>query len=396
MIASALQGYEVSNIAKSITVSIEGTSTDPIRSGSGVVVSKEDRDGEHLYQVLTNWHVVDHEGEYWIKTLDAELHPVDYNQVKRVPNTDIAILQFRSQHIYSVAQIGDASQLIEGMTVFFAGYPTELLVRFDAYPERSSVTDIAGEERNYKFVTANVTMLLNNPRYGGYSIGYDEGSSPGMSGGPVLNENGELIAIHGMAEVHHVAGSVGNYGISSLTFQNWQERAIAVIPPDKNMDSHELEMKLSGTISPERQMLSLEDLFLAEDSLSSRDPINYVWPTSGTLTSGFGWRYGRIHKGVDIVGPVGTPIIAMADGIVINSGWNSAGYGNLLQIEHMDGSTTLYAHNSRLLVHEGQSVKQGQLVAEMGATGYSNGPHLHFEIHLPNQGAVNPMAYLPR
>jgi S1-C subfamily serine protease len=127
MIASALQGYEVSNIAKSITVSIEGTSTDPIRSGSGVVVSKEDRDGEHLYQVLTNWHVVDHEGEYWIKTLDAELHPVDYNQVKRVPNTDIAILQFRSQHIYSVAQIGDASQLIEGMTVFFCWLPDRII-----------------------------------------------------------------------------------------------------------------------------------------------------------------------------------------------------------------------------------------------------------------------------
>ena len=121
----------------------------------------------------------------------------------------------------------------------------------------------------------------------------------------------------------------------------------------------------------------------------------YVWPAQGTLTSGYGWRWGRMHRGIDIAGPVGTPIMAAAPGVVVRSGWNSGGYGNLVDIRHADGSLTRYAHNSRLLVREGQQVRQGQQIAEMGSTGYSTGPHLHFEVHLPNSGTVNPLAYLP-
>ncbi|MEM9903440.1 MAG: peptidoglycan DD-metalloendopeptidase family protein [Cyanobacteria bacterium P01_D01_bin.44] len=121
----------------------------------------------------------------------------------------------------------------------------------------------------------------------------------------------------------------------------------------------------------------------------------YIWPTRGTVTSGYGWRWGRMHRGVDVAGPVGTPIVASAPGVVERSGWNSGGYGNLVEIRHADGSMTRYAHNSRLIVRPGQQVDQGQQIAEMGSTGYSTGPHLHFEVHLPNQGTVNPVAYLP-
>lgn len=122
----------------------------------------------------------------------------------------------------------------------------------------------------------------------------------------------------------------------------------------------------------------------------------YIWPAQGVLTSGYGWRWGRMHNGIDIAGPVGTPIFAAAAGVVTYAGWNSGGYGNLVEIEHADGSFTVYAHNHRNLVREGQEVDQGEQVAEMGSTGFSTGPHLHFEIHPPGQGAVNPMAYLPR
>lgn len=121
----------------------------------------------------------------------------------------------------------------------------------------------------------------------------------------------------------------------------------------------------------------------------------YVWPAHGVLTSGYGWRWGRMHRGIDVAGPVGTPIFAAAPGVVERSGWNSGGYGNLVDVRHPDGSMTRYAHNSRLLVDSGQQVRQGQQIAEMGSTGYSTGPHLHFEIHVPNQGAVNPISYLP-
>ena len=120
----------------------------------------------------------------------------------------------------------------------------------------------------------------------------------------------------------------------------------------------------------------------------------YMWPTQGTVTSGYGWRWGRMHRGVDVAGPVGTPIVAAASGVVEQAGWNSGGYGNLVEIRHPDGSLTRYAHNNSLNVSTGQNVKQGQQIAEMGSTGYSTGPHLHFEVY-QGGAAVNPVAYLP-
>ncbi len=120
----------------------------------------------------------------------------------------------------------------------------------------------------------------------------------------------------------------------------------------------------------------------------------YMWPAEGVFTSGYGWRWGRMHRGIDVAGPVGTPIVASAPGVVSYAGWNDGGYGYLVEIDHADGSMTRYAHNNRILVSNGQQVSQGQQISEMGSTGFSTGPHLHFEIHAP-QGVVNPMAYLP-
>ncbi|MEB3290660.1 MAG: peptidoglycan DD-metalloendopeptidase family protein [Leptolyngbya sp.] len=146
------------------------------------------------------------------------------------------------------------------------------------------------------------------------------------------------------------------------------------------------------TVSPAMPLLPGSDSFLPE---APNRFAGYVWPTHGTFTSGYGWRWGRMHRGIDVAGPVGTPVVAAATGVVVRSGWNSGGYGNMVDIRHPDGSLTRYAHNSRLLVREGQQVAQGQQIAEMGSTGRSTGPHLHFEIHLPGSGTVNPMAYLP-
>ena len=121
---------------------------------------------------------------------------------------------------------------------------------------------------------------------------------------------------------------------------------------------------------------------------------NYITPAKGTLTSGYGWRWGRMHKGIDIAAAVGTPIIASANGQVISSGWNSGGYGYLVEIRHVDGTVTKYGHNSKLLVSNGQAVTQGQAIALMGSTGYSTGSHCHFEIHLTGKGAVNPLSLI--
>jgi len=122
---------------------------------------------------------------------------------------------------------------------------------------------------------------------------------------------------------------------------------------------------------------------------------SYVWPAKGTFTSGYGWRWGRMHKGIDVANNVGTPIVAAQDGQVSFAGWDDGGYGYLVKILHADGSITVYGHNSRILVSQGQLVQQGQPISQMGSTGRSTGPHLHFEIRPAGQGAMNPLSFLP-
>jgi murein DD-endopeptidase MepM/ murein hydrolase activator NlpD len=167
---------------------------------------------------------------------------------------------------------------------------------------------------------------------------------------------------------------------------------LAAAPLDISTYSAPTQPATGQMVSPDMPILPSSSEYLPE----APNYFNgYIWPTRGTLTSGYGWRWGRMHRGVDVAGPVGTPIMAAAPGVVERAGWNSGGYGNLVDIRHPDGSLTRYAHNSRLLVRAGQQVAQGQQISEMGSTGRSTGPHLHFEIHLPNQGTVNPMALLP-
>jgi len=123
-------------------------------------------------------------------------------------------------------------------------------------------------------------------------------------------------------------------------------------------------------------------------------------PVHGTaFTSGFGVRSdpfrGRaaMHPGVDLAGPLGTPIYATADGTVDRAEWNNGGYGNLVEIDHGHGIQTRYGHLTRYIVNIGEHVKKGQLIAYMGSTGRSTGSHLHYEVRIDGQ-AVNPIPFL--
>lgn len=166
---------------------------------------------------------------------------------------------------------------------------------------------------------------------------------------------------------------------------------IAAAPIRRN--SYDQLMPFGQTVSPQLPPLQTPDRYLPEGTA----PFNgYIWPAKGTLTSGYGWRWGRMHKGIDIAGPIGTPVVSAGSGVVDFAGWNRGGYGNLVEIRHPDGTLTRYAHNHRILVNKGQEVKQGQQIAEMGSTGYSTGPHLHFEIHPQGLKADNPISYLPQ
>jgi murein DD-endopeptidase MepM/ murein hydrolase activator NlpD len=117
-----------------------------------------------------------------------------------------------------------------------------------------------------------------------------------------------------------------------------------------------------------------------------------IWPVSGPVVSGFGMRWGRMHEGIDIAVPSGTPIHASASGRVIYSGW-MGGYGNLVVIDHGGGLATAYAHQSSIGAGNGQSVSQGQVIGYVGCTGHCFGPHLHFEVRV-NGSAVDPLGYL--
>jgi murein DD-endopeptidase MepM/ murein hydrolase activator NlpD len=116
---------------------------------------------------------------------------------------------------------------------------------------------------------------------------------------------------------------------------------------------------------------------------------SYVLPARGEFTSSYGQRWGRLHRGIDIAGPVGTPIVAASAGKVIAAGWGG-GFGYKVEIRHPDGTVTLYAHASKLLTKVGAHVRQGEMIAEMGSSGNSTGSHLHFQIHPGGKEPVNP------
>jgi len=170
------------------------------------------------------------------------------------------------------------------------------------------------------------------------------------------------------------------------------DNSVDFVPSSKRVSNTLVSAFKNFALLPELPPLAAPEEYLPNNPIAK----GYVWPAQGNLTSGYGWRWGRLHKGIDIAAPIGTPIVAAAPGKVIFAGWNTGGYGNLVKLEHDDGSVTLYAHNDRLLISSGQQVKQGQLIAEMGSTGRSSGPHLHFEIRPNGSSAINPIARLPK
>jgi murein DD-endopeptidase MepM/ murein hydrolase activator NlpD len=189
-------------------------------------------------------------------------------------------------------------------------------------------------------------------------------------------------------------------GIAQSPKQN-----LALLPQASQSRSTQLPALQKGTAMARRSFqlqipaLELPPLTAAADSFlpssMGQGSQRYSWPANGAMTSGYGWRWGRMHRGIDIAGPIGTPIVAAAPGIVLTSGWNDGGYGYMVEVQHPDGSMTRYAHNDRIHVRKGDTVQQGQRIADMGSTGRSTGPHLHFEIHTAGRGgAINPMMFL--
>ena len=153
---------------------------------------------------------------------------------------------------------------------------------------------------------------------------------------------------------------------------------------------------IENGIEVNREMIHENVMVVSEPAVIERGtiiPPTYIKPIrGGRFTSGYGQRWGKLHKGVDWAVPVGTTVFASSAGTVVRADYNG-GYGLCVLISHPDGKMTRYAHNSKLLVSVGQHVEQGETIAKSGNTGRSTGPHVHFEI-IVNGKAVNPLKYV--
>lgn len=156
-------------------------------------------------------------------------------------------------------------------------------------------------------------------------------------------------------------------------------------------DYDDLWTELIGTAGATGDVLMSESTYIPTDI--------FAWPLqqNGSISSPFGYRTDpisgehKLHGGTDIAAPTGTPILASADGVVIAATWHNS-YGYYVKIQHNDTFATLYGHCSALHVTAGQQVKQGQIIADVGQTGYATGPHVHFEVYV-NGTRVNAMQY---
>jgi len=158
-------------------------------------------------------------------------------------------------------------------------------------------------------------------------------------------------------------------------------------------------VSLQGAVRERLRQEQVALLPLAVESLANLDwgAGGFAPPVSGKVSSGFGWRNvsvngNRYHAGVDLAAPLGTPVRAARTGIVTRAGWWGT-YGNVVTLDHGDGSETRYAHLSAVLVRVGQALRQGDVLGRVGSTGASTGPHLHFEVRFDGR-AVDPLPYL--
>jgi serine protease Do len=172
----ALSHAQVGEVARQVTVQIDGQAP-----GSGVIISRQGQ----TYYVLTAEHVVATADEYEIITPDGKKHPLDYKNVKKLPGLDLAVLTFTSPQSYRVVEMGDSSTLKESAPIFISGFP------------------LLGRDTNqtgYRFTIGNLLAQANQPLAKGYGLAYMNNTFAGMSGGPILNQQGQLVGIHGASK----------------------------------------------------------------------------------------------------------------------------------------------------------------------------------------------------
>jgi murein DD-endopeptidase MepM/ murein hydrolase activator NlpD len=172
-----------------------------------------------------------------------------------------------------------------------------------------------------------------------------------------------------------------------------QQDQQALSQVDEHQDQLEGEIgELEGQIQAQLQAAATSVPAQPAGPIQGESSAGFIWPVNGAVVSPFGMRWGRLHAGIDIAVPAGTPIRAAASGTVVLAAYTD-GYGNYTCIDHGGGVSTCYAHQSSYAVSSGQSVDQGQVIGSSGCTGSCFGDHLHFEVRV-NGSPVDPMGYL--
>jgi murein DD-endopeptidase MepM/ murein hydrolase activator NlpD len=159
---------------------------------------------------------------------------------------------------------------------------------------------------------------------------------------------------------------------------------MVTVQPAANIAVHNAELAKGVAFAQER----------AQREARLQQPL-FVMPTKGIFTSGFGYRWGVLHAGIDLANSIGTPIRAVSDGVVIDAG-PTAGYGMWVKLRHADGTVTLYGHVNTTMVSVGERVMAGDQIATMGNRGNSTGPHLHFEVLLNGTQRIDPVPWLAK
>jgi murein DD-endopeptidase MepM/ murein hydrolase activator NlpD len=262
-----------------------------------------------------------------------------------------------------------------------------------------AVTVLAGAFFLYQYVNLNLRVLeLKRLR--------QEAGDRSLFAAKVGQLEGELSRLRELdrklrAAAGLDAGGEGETGLGQGGAETTSRNALLVALPQRTgrlLDwvNRDLEALGQEITSRAQSLRELKNFLEEKRSVLASTPT--IWPVKGLVTAGYGFRSspftGRreMHEGLDIAAPHGTPIVATADGVVSFAG-PLAAFGNVVFINHGHGFTTFYAHNSSNRVQEGQRVKRGEVIATVGTTGRTTGPHVHYEIQA-NGATVNPFKYI--
>lgn len=293
---------------------------------------------------------------------------------------------FSSEEFKKLKIFGGAAAVLLILSISLAGYSTNALhAENELYRSQLKMADekMQALENKAKTVEKISGQLQELVRTNGGTVPENTGMGTG--------------GIGGASTVPDIAKTAGDKK------EDDEKIAVSETPGELLKEMRRLDERLDKQI---RLVVALHSEFMNQAYGAVSSVVNptaetpNIWPVAGPISSYYGYRTSpggigsTFHEGVDIAGDYGTPISATAAGTVTQAGW-VGGYGYLVEVKHADGIVTRYGHNSAVLVYEGQHVDQGSMIALMGSTGNSTGPHCHYEVRIHGE-AVDPMYFLPQ